>query len=87
LAGDYPGNCFVYQNIIVYISIHVGTMDSSKIQVRPVNEPWLENIAAFINLKYAGNRRINFIKTKSLAFLKLNDTFAAGVVILKEKYY
>ena len=62
-------------------------MDRSKIPVRSVDESRLENIVAVIIIKYVGNRGINFIKTKSLAFLKLNDTFAAGVVILKEKYY
>lgn len=51
-------------------------MDSAKIQVRSVDESWLENIAAVITIEYAGNWRVNFIKTKSLAFLKLNDTFA-----------
>jgi len=37
----------------------------------------LEDFIAVIAVQYAGNRRINFIKTKSLAFLKLNDIFAA----------
>jgi hypothetical protein len=56
-------------------------MDRSKIPVRSIDESWLENIVAFITVKYAGNRRINFIETKSLAFLKVSDTFATSVVI------
>jgi hypothetical protein len=41
----------------------------------------VENIVAFIAIKYVDNRRINFIETKSLAFLKVSDTFATRVVI------
>jgi predicted nucleotidyltransferase len=43
----------------------------------------LEDIVAIITFKYAGNRRADFIKTKSLALLKLNDTFAA-MILTKE---
>ena len=46
-------------------------MDDSKIQVRPVNESWLENPVTISAFKHAGNRGINFIKTKSLAFLNI----------------
>ena len=52
-------------------------MDSSKIPLLSIDESWLENIIAFIAFEYAGNGCINFIKTKSLAFLKLSDIFAA----------
>ena len=61
-------------------------MDSSKIQIRSANESRLEDIVTIIAVEHAGNRRINFIKTKSLALLKLNDTFAAIIVSWPEKY-
>ena len=61
----------------------MGKVDCTKIQVRPVNEPGLEDITAVITFKHVGYRRINFIETKSLAFLKLNDTFA-GMILTKE---
>ena len=46
-------------------------MDNSKVPVRPANEPGMENITSVGTFKYAGNRGINFIKTKSLAFLNI----------------
>ena len=51
--------------------VYVGTVDDSKIQVRPANESWMENPFTIITFKHAGNRGINFIKTKSLAFLNI----------------
>ena len=56
-------------------------MDDPKIQVRSIDESWMENIAAVVSIEYAGNRGDNFIETKSLAFLKVSDTFATSVVI------
>ena len=46
-------------------------MDDTKIQVRSAHEPGMENITAIGAFKYAGDRGINFIKTKSLAFLNI----------------
>jgi hypothetical protein len=51
-------------------------MDSTPFQVRPVDEPGLENIITVITFQYADNRSVDFIKTKSLAFLNLNNIFA-----------
>ena len=58
-------------------------MDDPKVPVRPVNEPGMENIIAIGTCKYAGDRGINFIKTKSLAFLNItiflrHNDFNAG---------
>ena len=49
---------------LFYILVYVGTMDNSKIQVRSVNEPGLEDIDSIGIIQYAGNRCFGFIKTK-----------------------
>ena len=55
-------------------------MDDTKIQVRPAHESGMEDITAIGAFEYAGDRRINFIKTKSLAFL--NITIFLRLIIL-----
>lgn len=47
----------------------MGAVDSAKIQVRSAYESGMEGIASPVLVEYVGNRGINIIKTKSLAFL------------------
>ena len=56
---------------MLHFPVHVGTLDHTKIQVRPVDEPGLEDIDTFSIIQYAGNRRFGLIETKRLAFLRL----------------
>jgi hypothetical protein len=67
---------FFCKNSLLPVFIYVGAVDYSKIQVRPTYESWMEDFIAFGAFEYAGNRSVNFIKTKSLAFLKHNNIFA-----------
>jgi hypothetical protein len=68
---------FFCKNSLLPVFIYVGAVDYSKIQVRPAYESRMEDFITIGAFEYAGNRSDNFIKTKSLAFLKHNNIFAA----------
>ena len=62
--------------MLFYISFYVGTVDSTEVQVRPAYESWMENFTSIVIIEYVSYRRINIIKTKSLAFLMRAIIFA-----------
>lgn len=68
-CDHFAGRCIVFKDMFLPVFIYVGKVDDPEIQVRPVDESWMEDTYTTGVIEYDNNRRTDPVETKQLAFL------------------